>query len=58
MFTQPKHIQSNLIGEFDFLKQFAQPARTFRPTAIGGVGIDIRKSVKTEFHRRYLCLIV
>ena len=47
MLSEAENIEPDLIGKLDFLNEFPQPARTFRPTAIGGVGIDIRKCVKT-----------
>ena len=51
MLPEAKDIEPDLIGKLDLFDEFAQPTRAFRPTAIGGVGIDIREGVKTELHR-------
>jgi len=50
MFAEPEHIETYLVGKFDFLQKLPEPARAFRPPAIGWVRVDIRESVKTEFH--------
>ena len=44
MLSEAENIEPDLIGKLDFLNEFPQPARTFRPTAIGGVARHTSRS--------------
>jgi len=53
MFAEPEDVEPHLIGKLDLLDQMLQPFGPFRTLAAGGIGIDIRKRIKTQFHRRH-----
>lgn len=49
MFAEPEDVEAHLVGQLDFLQKVLQSPRPFRPLC-GSRRIDIRESIKTEFH--------
>src|SRR5687767_24626 len=49
MLAQPKHVEADLVGQFDFLDQIAQPL--MRTDGVGTrLRADVGEGVETEFH--------
>lgn len=50
MLAKPEDIETDLIGQLDFLDQIVQTPRCLRALVKSGIGIDVSESIKAKFH--------